>query len=503
MRTKITKISIAAAIAFSGLAISASQLPVQAAINNDVPFQQQSELDQESLGDCSSWCAGGWGAMEGGVGARPFIKDLSVVRINDDLAVDSNVLDNPSNDPIPTRVDGTNVDATVSAINLCAPSQSNNCYETPNRVQINFGWRDGGQGTGDLGASGSIPAIDADSEIRVTIGLNTLGQSLRWSYLEGTPTYWKVTNIGQEDATIELHFKPAMKPWTSNGGGCSQIPVNETCEYTSADAEYLMGSLLLSLDDTLDSVFTGALFAGEGLYIGSLEANEPQQTETGGSQPTMTYGIAAPRTINGTTNSPSFAAFLSDQTILNYFGATPEVAATAGFFNAAFAVSSTGAGSGANAPTITPTRWTTDDNGSDGWLISISDISLSTLNVNPSGRIHAAARVVRNPRIQVKNKLRAPSVSATRTGVVVSGSIQGCTANGNCRIVVNRIMSKTGGRVVSLGTAVLAPNGNSLRATLNFARISVRDPRLSIVIQKKKANGRWGTYVTSVVRRAN
>jgi hypothetical protein len=64
-------------------------------------------------------------------------------------------------------------------------------------------------------------------------------------------------------------------------------------------------------------------------------------------------------------------------------------------------------------------------------------------------------------------------------------------------------MSKTGGRVVSLGTAVLAPNGNSLRATLNFARISVRDPRLSIVIQKKKANGRWGTYVTSVVRRAN
>jgi hypothetical protein len=265
-----------------------------------------------------------------------------------------------------------------------------------------------------------------------------------------------------------------------------------------------MGSLLLSLDDTLDPVFTGALFAGEGLFIGSLEANSPQQTETGGSQPTMTYGIAAPRTINGTTNSPSFAAFLSDQTILNYFGATPEVAATAGFFNAAFAVSSTGAGSGANAPTITPTRWTTDDNGSDGWLISISDISLSTLNVNPSGRIHAAARVVRNPRIQVKNKLRAPSVSATRTGVVVSGSIQGCTANGNCRIVVNRIMSKTGGRVVSLGTAVLAPNGNSLRAVLSFNRIAgAATPRLSIVIQKKKANGRWGTYVTSVVRRAN
>jgi hypothetical protein len=310
-----------------------------------------------------------------------------------------------------------------------------------------------------------------------------------------------VNNIGKDDATIELHFKPAMKPWTSNGGGCSQIPVNTTCEYTSADAQYLMGSLLLSLDDTLDPVFTGALFAGEGLYIGSLEASSPAQTETGGSSPQMTYGIAAPRTIAGENNIPRFHAFLSDETILNYFGATPEVAATDGFFNTAFSVASTGTSS----PTIVATRWNPSDNGSAGWLIEISDIALTTVTT-PSGlsanRLYAAARVVRNPRFTVKNKYRAPTISASRTGVVVTGIPQGCTNNRNCRIVVSRINSKTGSRTIFLRDSLLVPSGGSLRASVSFPRLAgegVKAPRLSIMIQRK-VNNRWNNYVTSVVR---
>ena len=497
MRTKLSRVIIAAAMALSGLVAVSGERIVQAAINNDVPFQAQSELDQESMGDCSSWCAGGWGAMEGGVNARPYIERLGIY---DPVAnMETRIIDNLAGDPDPAADASSNVRATVSAINLCAPGQSSNCYDTPNRVQVNFGWRDGDQGTADLGADGSIPAIDSNSEIRVVIALNTLGRSLRWSYLEGTPTYWKVNNIGQDDATIELNFKPAMKPWTSNGGGCSQIPVNTTCEYTSADAQYLMGSLLLSLDDTLDPVFTGALFAGEGLYIGSLEASSPAQTETGGSSPQMTYGIAAPRTIAGENNIPRFHAFLSDETILNYFGATPEVAATEGFFNTAFSVAS----SGTSSPTIVPTRWTVGYNGSDGWLIEISEIVLTT--VTPSAlsasKVHPALRVVRNPRFTVKNKVRAPSISVSRTGVELSGSIAGCTGARNCRIVVSRIVSKTGKRVVALGTGLLATSGSSLRATVNYRSLA-RNTRVSVIVQKKKANNQWGTYVTSVVRKA-
>jgi hypothetical protein len=501
MRTKLSRVFVAGAIAVAGLVAVSGERIVQAAINNDVPFQQQSELDEAT----TSWNAGGWGAMDGGIGARPFIKDLSVVLFTDDFAVDSNVLDNPSNDPNPTRIDGTNVDATVTAINLCREGQEpvqGQCYETPNRVQINFGWRDGGQGTGDLGADGSIPSIDADSEIRVTIGLNTLGQSLRWSYLEGTPTYWKVNNIGQEDATIELHFKPALKPWP---GACSQIPVNPTCETTSADTQYLMGSLLLSLDDTLDPIFTGALFAGEGIFIGSLEAASPSQTETGGQVPQMSYGIAAPRMIGGARiNSPTFQAFLSDQAILNYFGATPDVAASSGFFNTAFSVGATAAGTGANAPTIEATRWVGEANGTDGWLITISDIALSTVTTPDvsANRLQPLAQAVRNPRFTVKNKNRAPTISASRTGVVVTGIPRGCTNNRNCRIVVSRINSKTGSRFTDLGIATLVPSGGSLRASVSFPRIAgTTAPRLSIMVQRK-VNNRWNTYVTSVVRRA-
>ncbi len=505
MHIKLSRVIIATTMAITGLVAASGERLVHAAVNNDVPFQQQSELDQETLGDCSPWCTGGWGAMEGGVNARPFIKALSTYEISAEPVVTS-VLSNTDNEPIPTQVGSTNLDATVSAINLCRPGQAETpgqCYESPNRIQINFGWRDGGQGTADLGASGSIPSIEADTEIRVTIALNTLGQSLRWSYLEGTPTYWKVNNIGQEDATIELRFKPALKPWP---GGCSQIPVNDTCETTSASEKYLMGSLLLSLDDTLDPIFTGALFAGEGLFIGSLEAASPRQTETGGQVPQMSYGIAAPRTVNGVPNSPTFQAFLSDQAILNYFGATSDVAASNGFFNSAFSVAATGAGTGANAPTIEAARWIGEANGTDGWLITISDIALSTVTT-PSGlsvnRLNPSAQVVRNPRFTVKNKNRAPTITASRTGVVVTGVPQGCTNNLNCRIVVSRITSKTGSRFTSLGNALLVPSGGSLRASLSYRRIAdKKPPRFSIMIQRK-VNNRWNTYVTSVVRRAS
>lgn len=496
MRTKLSRVFVAGAIAVAGLVAASGERLVHAAINNAVPFQQQSELDEAT----TSWNAGGWGAMEDGVNDRPYIERLGIY---DPVSnVETRLIDNLAGDPDPDEGASGNVRATVSAINLCAPGQSNNCYDTPNRVQVNFGWRDGEQGTADLGADGSTPAIDSDSEIRVVIALNTLGQSLRWSYLEGTPTYWKVNNIGQEDATIELHFKPALKPWP---GACSQIPVNPTCETTSADTQYLMGSLLLSLDDTLDPIFTGALFAGEGIFIGSLEAASPSQTETGGQVPQMSYGIAAPRMIGGARiNSPTFQAFLSDQAILNYFGATPDVAASSGFFNTAFSVGATGAGTGANAPTIEASRWVGEANGTDGWLITISDIALSTVTT-PSAlsanRMQPSA-AVRNPRFTVKNKNRAPTITASRTGVVVTGIPQGCTNNRNCRIVVSRISSKTGSRFTDLGIATLVPSGGSLRASVSFPRIAGGTaPRLSIMVQRK-VNNRWNTYVTSVVRRA-
>ena len=496
---KLVRNLVAASFAIGALCVVSPAAPLQAAINNDVPFQTQDELDSETLGDCSSWCAGGWAAMDGGVDARPFIKDLSVVNISGEMNIDWNVLDNPSNSATPTHVDGTNVDATVGAVNLCPAGQEptpGQCYATPNRVQINFGWRDGGQGTGDLGASGSIPSIDADSEIRVTIGLNTLGQSLRWSYLEGTPTYWKVNNIGQEDATIDLHFRPSMKPMAREG--CSQIPVNPTCPTTSAENEYLMGSLLLSLDDTLDSVFTGALFAGEGLFIGSLQAVAAQATESGSSAPQMTYGISAPLTVGGAENRPTFQAFLSDQAILNYFGATPDVAATNGFFSSAFNFDS---GNTTQSQTIAYSRWEGADEGTNGWLVTVSNIQLDSQLVQAESRLHSQARirVAKNPHFVVKTKKRPGTISATRTQISIR-NVDGCAVPGQCRIVVSKIASLVGSRTVSIGTATFsAPFGVSM-ASLNFASVP-RNSRLSIVVQKKKPNGRWGTYVTSAVRK--
>ena len=480
----------------AGLVVLAPIPIAHGAINNDMPFQSQAELDGETIGDCSSWCAGGWAAMDNGVSDRPYIKYLATrTYVGGGDYTEEMIIYNEGNVPNPEPDPSFNVTATVGAVNLCAPSQTNNCYESPNRVAINFGWRDGDQGTTDLGASGASPSLDSDSEIVVTVGLNTLGRTLRWSYLEGTPTHWEVSDLGTDHTTIRLRFRPAFKPWT-RGEGCSQIPVNPTCPTTSAEAQYKVGSLLLSLDDTLDQVFAGALFAGEGMFIGSLEAVAPSQTESGGSAPQMTYGIAAPVTINGVANRPTFHAFLSDQAILNYFGATPDVAATSGFFNTAFQVAASASG----GQSISAERWTDAEGyGTDGWLITISDIQIATQTA--SSRLHAAARVAKNPHYSVKNKVRPAMIVANRTSAILYGNVTGCNSSANCRIVVNKINSKTGTRTSALGTAVLRSSGSQLAAQLTFARAIPLGTRVSIVVQKKKPNNTWGTYVTSVVRK--
>ena len=53
MRTKLSRVFVAGAIAVAGLVAASGERLVHAAINNAVPFQAQSELDQETIGDCS------------------------------------------------------------------------------------------------------------------------------------------------------------------------------------------------------------------------------------------------------------------------------------------------------------------------------------------------------------------------------------------------------------------------------------------------------------------
>ena len=93
----------------------------------------------------------------------------------------------------------------VSPLNLCragqAPSQ-NVCYATPNRVALTVTYRaDDTDGWNFAAPRVPVtPTINADTVIDMTVALNSLGKSLRWTGVSGDLLYWRTTNLGQDDA---------------------------------------------------------------------------------------------------------------------------------------------------------------------------------------------------------------------------------------------------------------------------------------------------------------
>ncbi|MFZ9394134.1 MAG: hypothetical protein ACO28P_09295, partial [Ilumatobacteraceae bacterium] len=100
----------------------------------------------------------------------------------------------------------------------------------------------------------------------------TLGKTLRWTWANGFTTYWNTTGLGTDAATLRIRLKPALSPLVLQGTqqvGCSAVPVM-TCQYTQNTHETLSANFVLSLDTTLDEIFTGALFTSSRSYMGSL-----------------------------------------------------------------------------------------------------------------------------------------------------------------------------------------------------------------------------------------
>src|SRR5262249_15951801 len=116
--------------------------------------------------------------------------------------------------------------------------------------------------------------IDSNSVIDMTVALNTLGQNLRWTWVNGELLSWKTTDLGQPDATVEIEFRPAVGPYVSPSNyppsnGCTATPPMN-CEIPHAKGRVLAGDVVFSLDDTLDPALTGAVFATQNAIFGYL-----------------------------------------------------------------------------------------------------------------------------------------------------------------------------------------------------------------------------------------
>jgi hypothetical protein len=301
------------------------------------------------------------------------------------------------------------VTAVVSPINLCRAGQApspGQCYATPNRVAIAFGYATE-SGVGSDFANPSVPlreAVTPDTILDVVIATNTLGKTLRWSYANGNLVDWKVSDLGTDTGTVRIRIKPSLSPdvdWSSLAqNGCTATPIFN-CEIPQARAETLSSSLLLSLDSTLDPALTGAVFATQGAVAGFLLPGGTPDA------PTLDLQIASAHL--GPDGAPLHGvlqAFLPAQALINLYGVLPADAWT--FFTA----TRVGDPGTQDAPLFQPR--TASDTSSDGLFVTIGNISFSS----PTYRV---ARKGKAARVHLSNRgskatLTLGSLAACRRG---------------------------------------------------------------------------------------
>lgn len=370
----------------------------------------------------------GWGDVAGGVAARPYVVSLAVIN----GGVSTPVITNGTTASAPVAPGA--VTTVISALNLCRSGQTpapGVCYATPNRVALTVAYGDNATDGWDFSRPdvAVAPTIDANSVIDMTVALNTLGKSLRWTWINGDLLYWQTSNLGQDNATVHFKFRPAIAPSVANfpqSNGCTASPPTN-CYIAQADGQVLAADLVFSLDNTLDPALTGAAFATQDAFAGYLTP--------GGSAQAPSLDVALSSThlqANGTPELGTIEAFIPAAALLNLYGVLPTDSATA------FTTTRAGDAGTNDPPSYTP--WTTATNGSDGLLVTVKGITFSA------------------PKYQLSSRLRPVAARASIHGATttVTASIAGCNKRRACLASVYDLGRTGAPRYLANTTAVLA-----------------------------------------------
>jgi hypothetical protein len=362
-----------------------------AAVQDGMPNQTATDLGSTDPNNSSGGV--GWADMAGGNTARPYVQSLAVINGGVSTPVVTNGTTTPQSEP-----NGT-ITSVVSPFNLCRPGQApaqGTCYSTPNRVGLTVAYAMNGQ-AGYNFASPQVPVsptVDANTIIDMTVALNTLGKTLRWTWMNGDLLYWQTNNLGQDDATVRVKFKPAPSPFVSNmqNTGCTATPIRD-CSIQTADAEILTASMVFSLDNTLDPALTGAVFATQNAINGFLEPGGTSAAPTLGMQVASTHTKS-----DGAPQLGALKALIPAQTLLNLYGILPA--------DATSAFSTTRTGDAGTNSTPTYTQWSAGSEGSDGMLISVNDITFSAPAYKVAGKVKP---------VKVKARVKAGKTTVTAT----------------------------------------------------------------------------------------
>lgn len=449
------------------VSLGAAAAVASGAMFSGTPSQETNDGSSASAGFSGS--GGLWGDMAGGVAARPYVESLSVINGGVSTPVISG-----GTASAPATQNG-DVTAVIAPINLCRADQApepGRCYRTPNRVGVALGYANNGNVGTDFASPEAAPrqAVGPTTVFDMTIRLNTLGKTLRWSWLNGGLEYWSATRLGQDDAAIRLRFRPVMTPsidWSQvPANGCTATPIRD-CAIAQSQGETLTANLVLSLDDTLDTSLTGAVFATQGAVSGFL-------TPSGdASAPVLDLQIASAHlTASGAPQTGELSALIPAQSLVNLYGVQP---ADASRF---FTTRRSGDAGTQSAPTFT--RWTAGDNGTDGLLVSVSDITFSA------------------PTYAVSRRTAPPRTSAKRRGAtttVTAAAVRACRKQA-CKATILRIGSRIAARTTRVGSARTSASG-ALSVKVPAGKLGARS-RYTLVL-RYSAGPKKGTLVTTAV----
>ena len=163
----------------------------------------QTEQATSSRGlDLAGTNHGGWDNVSsiGRVNGRPYIKSLQVSNDNgvtfDPLVVPDSANGTNGWAPLAASISGqvSDVYAFISPTNGCGTSQTPetaNCYDPPNRVSVYLARWDGtGWDPNFTTTHSTNPVITSTSVIDIVIGFKAAYSSLRWTWVNGVPSYW-------------------------------------------------------------------------------------------------------------------------------------------------------------------------------------------------------------------------------------------------------------------------------------------------------------------------
>lgn len=404
--------------------------------------------------------SGVWSDMTGGAAARPYVRSLSVTNdgVTTPVITDAGVT--------PPAVAPGGLTAVVSPLNLCRAGQApspGSCYATPNRVAVTLVRSAGDTNTWDFSrdTTSASPRVDADTVVEMTVALNTLGRSLRWSWANGDLISWRPSRLGQDDATVTIKFRPATMPLVTNfpaGNGCTATPVRD-CNIDSADAEVRTAALLLSLDETLSPALTGAVFATQNAFSGFLE---PTGTA---AAPVLDLQVGSThRRSDGSPQLGVLQAALPAAALLQLYGIPAA--------DAARAFTTTRAGDPGSNTAPTYTTWTAAENGMDGLLVTVRDITFSVPSYRVRSRIaHATTTAAARPAgTQVTVGRTGCSASRKCLATVVDlGRASRTAYAGKARTVVTRIAVRSATATLTMPPRTLV-RGHSYAVVLRAAR---------------------------------